>query len=114
MNAEQFMARVDQSAGPAGCWPWLGAIAPSGYGRVHSRWAHRLSYEFLVGPIPAGLDIDHLCRNRLCVNPAHLEPVTRLVNVRRGLLVALRDQLSPITRAGTPRRCWHGSRKDAA
>lgn len=78
-----------------GCWEWSGHRLPSGYGLVTSRefkrgskkpiYAHRLSYEAFVGPIPDGLHLDHLCRNRCCVNPAHLEPVTALENVRRGM-----------------------------
>lgn len=71
------------------CWRWNGATAGGGYG-VFSRapgqrvQAHRWSYEFHVADIPMGLDIDHLCRNRWCVNPWHLEPVTRAVNTERG------------------------------
>lgn len=74
----------------SGCWDWTGNIqGAAGYGRIHvghrtSTYAHRLSYEAFVGPIPEGLVIDHLCRNRRCVNPAHLEPVTNGENVRRG------------------------------
>lgn len=64
-------------------WP-----ARGGYGRLHVEgskvWAHRYSYEMLTGPIPDGLVIDHLCRNRACVNPAHMEPVTSRENLRRG------------------------------
>ena len=70
------------------CWPWPGRIHPEGYGQTfwngHRMNAHRAMYELLIGPIPTGLDLDHLCRNRSCVNPAHLEPVTRRENIRRG------------------------------
>lgn len=70
------------------CWVWTGSISIRGYGKCHSRtrnttYAHRLVYMELVGPIPEGLELDHLCRNTRCVNPDHLEPVTRLENMRR-------------------------------
>lgn len=71
------------------CWLWLGAVS-RGYGHfvvsqrpTKTLRAHRYSYELLVGQIPEGLTIDHLCRNRLCVNPDHLEPVTMKINVLR-------------------------------
>ena len=71
-----------------GCWQWIASKDKWGYGKFHldkkQRSAHRISYEHFVGPIPDGLEIDHLCRNRLCVNPQHLEPVTRRVNTLRG------------------------------
>lgn len=74
---------------PSGCWVWRGAtVGRKGYGCIRSRqgarMAHRFFYENLVGPIPDGLVLDHLCRNRLCVNPAHLEPVTDRENILRG------------------------------
>ena len=72
-----------------GCWPWLGYVNRAGYGvtstvRGGRRGAYRVVWEILVGEIPAGLDVDHLCRNPICVNPGHLEPVTHAENVRRG------------------------------
>jgi hypothetical protein len=66
------------------CWVWTGARTSKGYGNINGRAAHRLVYEALVGPIPVGLWIDHLCRNRPCVNPDHLEPVPPRENVIRG------------------------------
>lgn len=78
-----------------GCWWWTGCVtggnsAGDGYGSFHfanrqprSQRAHRVAYELFVGPIPEGLQLDHLCRNKLCVNPAHLEPVTAAENKRR-------------------------------
>ncbi|WP_402465721.1 HNH endonuclease signature motif containing protein [Isoptericola aurantiacus] len=70
------------------CIEWTGATSANGYGRIGiggSRTAqvHRVAYEAARGPIPAGLHIDHLCRNRRCVNPDHLEPVTQSENNRR-------------------------------
>lgn len=71
-----------------GCWEWTGRMQQSGYGVIDiqsiPRKAHRVVYEMMVGSIPVGLDLDHLCRNRRCVRPAHLEPVTRAENTRRG------------------------------
>jgi hypothetical protein len=86
--AEPFWPKVDTTAGALECWPWLGTMKGNGYGMLVVRrvkhLAHRFAYELLVGPIPAGLQLDHLCRNRRCVNPAHLEPVTARENTIRG------------------------------
>ena len=85
---ERFWVKVDVYASPEGCWPWLAALDRKGYGAFYDgyrmRRAYRFGYEALVGPIPSGLELDHLCRNRGCVNPSHLEPVTHSENVRRG------------------------------
>ncbi len=90
MKGENGRERVMRSVeiNEAGCWLWTGCRS-NGYGQLHWKAknlpAHRLSYEAFVGPIPAGLQIDHLCRVHACVNPAHLEPVTQRENSRRGV-----------------------------
>ena len=72
-----------------GCWLWTGTVTGAGYGHVYVgghryEYVHRLAYQEAVGPIPEGLELDHLCRNHACLNPAHLEPVTHRENLRRG------------------------------
>jgi hypothetical protein len=66
------------------CWEWTGRKNIYGYGRVVKAMAHRVVYEALVGPIPEGMTLDHLCRNRACVNPDHLEPTSLKENLLRG------------------------------
>lgn len=88
MTPEQrFWAKVDKSS-PTECWIWKAAKHRNGYGNFWTgkrpMLAHRYAYTILVGPILTGLQIDHLCRNRACVNPAHMEPVTLQENLRRG------------------------------
>lgn len=83
----RLWSKVDRTEG---CWFWTGALSSDGYGHLKSEGgrvvvAHRMSYELLVGPIPEGLQLDHLCRVRRCVNPEHLEPVTNRENVHRGM-----------------------------
>jgi len=78
---QRFWAKVDRRA-EGECWEWHGWRNAKGYGMFRPDWkgnarrVHRLAYELLVGSIPPGLALDHLCRNRACVNPSHLEPVT--------------------------------------
>ena len=85
-TAARFWAKVDRTDD---CWNWTASGNGKGYGsfKVAGRVvkAHRFAYELLVGPVPEGLQIDHLCRNRACVNPEHLEPVTSKINTLRGV-----------------------------
>lgn len=92
----RFWSKVDKT-GPVPperpdlgrCWLWTASTIKSGYGVVRadgrSRRAHVVAYELLVGPVPAGMELDHLCGVKPCVRPSHLEPVTHGENVRRGL-----------------------------
>jgi hypothetical protein len=100
---ERLFPRIDAS-GP--CWLWTGAKSIGGYGVINrgrrgdgNAMVHRLVWELLVGPVPEGFDLDHLCRVRACCNPDHLEPVTRAENVARG---AWRAGLGRVT------SCKHG------
>lgn len=91
--AERFWPKV--MLGESGCWLWTASVSTAGYGQFWTgrriAAAHRIAYEEFVGPIPEGLQLDHLCRNRGCVNPAHLEPVTCRENLMRGDTPAARQ-----------------------
>ena len=98
----------------SGCWLWTANISGAGYGKYkaerRSCLAHRTAYELVKGPIPTGLQIDHLCRVRCCINPDHLEAVTISVNQRRGLSPAkIREQHKAVAmRQRAKTHCPHG------
>lgn len=106
---ERFWAKV-RIADDDECWEWTASVCDEGYGRFNandielpSTLAHRIAWTWLVGPIPDGLTLDHLCRNTSCVNPNHLEPVTASENSRRAI---------PWNRGKT--HCVHGHEFDEA
>jgi hypothetical protein len=84
--AERLLSNIEIS--PGGCWVWRGMVNKDGYGRIRAYgkrvFTHRVAYELLVGPIPEGLTIDHICGHHRCLCPDHLEPTTGVENVLRG------------------------------
>jgi len=107
---ERFWAKVDACGD---CWEWTGVRSALGYGSFHVFYdavtkkstrssAHRYAYATLVGPIPTGLVLDHLCRNPSCVNPDHLQPVTLSENNRRGFNWMARQRHQTICKHGHP------------
>jgi hypothetical protein len=100
VNSGLFWLRVNKTDS---CWTWTGKKR-AGYGRLkvdgRQLSAHRVAYELLIGPIPDGAQLDHLCRNRACVNPGHLEPVTARTNILRGEGLAAKE--------AAQKRCFRG------
>lgn len=100
--ADRFNAKISRGE----CWEWTGGLTPAGYGKFwldgRTVLAHRLSYELHVGPIPPGMQLDHLCRRRSCVRPDHLQPVTIRDNLLRGV-----DTLAALNVAKTHCRNGH-------
>lgn len=136
---DRLMARVIVTA--SGCWIYTGPLNHGGYGvisigqrtdgRSIQRRAHRVAYEHLVGPIPDGLTLDHLCRTPACVNPSHLEPVTAAENIKRAAASITTcaqghpyDASNTIRRRDGRRRCrecnrvrvalWRAAKKESA
>lgn len=101
--AQRFWSKVNRGS-PEGCWVWTGAVTSDGYGQLSVGGkmvsAHRFAYELCREPIPDGLQLDHLCRNRGCVNPEHLEPVDCRTNLLRGV--------GPSAVNATKTHCVHG------
>ena len=89
-RSQDWLARLFRGAKPIGrCIIWTKGKTDKGYGTIRkdgrTQVVHRVAYEAQNGPVPKGLILDHLCRNRACLNPAHLEPVTHRVNILRGI-----------------------------
>lgn len=107
-ESERFWLKVNRTEG---CWLWVGATLPGGYGVFPIRhpdggrrniFVHRYAYQQLVQPIPDGLHIDHLCRVRNCVNPSHLEPVSPRENTMRGFTITRENVLKTHCSKGHP------------
>lgn len=112
----RFLALVEMEPG---CWTWTGSQDGKGYGQMKLLGlspvkAHRISYELSVGPIPEGMQLDHLCRNRLCVNPDHLEPVTNRENTMRGMAPSVITHRTGLCHRGHSMEDAYGPRQDGS
>lgn len=121
-DIQRFHSKVDRSGGPSACWPWRDVPSSTGHGSMgvggrkgRKVLAHHVAYELANGPIPSGLDVDHVCHNadrgcyankkcphRRCCNDAHLEAVTRRVNLLRGKTITARNAAVTHCRRGHP------------
>lgn len=107
---DRFWPKVEEATdlspnGWRSCWLWTASLTGNGYGyfgleKGRMALAHRFAYEYVIGPIPEGMTLDHLCRRRTCVNPAHLEPVSMRENLLRGE--------SPTAHNARKTHCVHG------
>jgi hypothetical protein len=108
---QRLERRTAPPAHAGDCWQWQGTGTRTGYGQIRvggkgtpMAYVHRIAYELMVGPVPEGMEVDHLCFNRGCLNPEHLEPVTRAENHRRRRGRPYRPQnLGETCRHGHPR-----------
>lgn len=110
-SVESKLERFSTPEPNTGCWLWVGGLIPQGCGMVafggKHRRAHKAAYEALVGPVPDGLVLDHLCRQRSCVNPSHLEPVTQQINAWRGAGITGENHRKTTCKRGHPYVGWN-------
>lgn len=113
LTPEQRFMRAIRVNPMTGCWEWTRSLHKGGYGQFRDPAypgvfsAHRWAYVHFVGPVPDGLELDHLCRNRPCANPDHLDPVTHAENMRRAGRGARGENMKALAAASTHCRAGH-------